>query len=182
MTPWQLRQAVKCIQQGGIIAYPTEAVFGLGCDPLDLDAVESICSLKHRSLEQGLILIVSRLDQARPYTTASDTQLKKLQKKTSRPITWLLPKSDLCPPWITGQYDSIAIRCTTHPIALQLCEYTGQALVSTSANISRHPPAQNARDVRRIFGNNINIILHDDTGNQTKPSEIRDLISGKKLR
>ena len=182
MTPWQLRQAIKITRAGGIIAYPTEAVFGLGCDPLDIDAVKQICSMKQRSIDKGLILIVSSIDQATPYTSASNAQLKKLLSKTRKPTTWIFPASHHCPLWISGKHDSVAIRLTQHPVASQLCTYAGHALVSTSANISHRLPLRKAREIQRIFGSSVNMILHDEIGDQSQPSEIRDSCSGKKLR
>jgi len=182
MTPWQFRKAEKIIHNGGIIAYPTEAVFGLGCDPLNFNAVEKICSLKNRQLSQGLILIVSSLDQAKPYTSATKTQLKKILSKTKRPTTWLLPASQECPLWIRGKHNSVAIRHIHHPIAKRLCQQSGSALVSTSANLSGRPSLKKAREVQRVFGSAIDMIIYGNTGKQLFTSEIRDLASGRKLR
>ncbi len=182
MTPWQLRLATKIIHRGGIIAYPTEAVFGLGCDPLDFNAVETICQLKNRSLSKGLILIASDLEQVRPFTSATPAQLRKLETKTSTPTTWIMPAHPHCPRWLTGKHQGIAIRITKHPIAQQLCEQLGHALVSTSANISNHPAARTALDVQRIFAENVDMILHADTGGYHQASEIRDVRSNRILR
>jgi len=182
MTPWQLRKAAKIIHNGGIIAYPTESVFGLGCDPLNFNAVEKICSLKNRQLSKGLILIVSSLDQAEPYTNATNIQLKKILSKTKRPTTWLLPASQTCPLWIRGKHDSVAIRLIHHAAARKLCSQAGSALVSTSANLSGRPSLKKAGEVQRVFGSAIDMIVYESTGKQSLTSEIRDLASGKTLR
>jgi len=182
MTPWQVRLATKIIRRGGIIAYPTEAVFGLGCDPLNYTAVENLCLLKHRSLSKGLILIASQLEQVRAYVSATPAQLKKLSSISTYPVTWLMPAHPDCPAWLTGKHESIAIRLTRHPLARELCQQLGHALVSTSANISRRPAARTALDVQRLFGDDIDKIIHADTGGAMRPSEIRDVISGKVIR
>jgi len=182
MTPWQYRLTTNIIRRGGIIAYPTEAVFGLGCDPVNFRAVEEICRLKRRNLSKGLILIASHIDQVRAYVSATPAQLKKLAKTTTSPVTWIMPAQAECPTWLTGNHHSIAVRITRHPIAKTLCQQLGHALVSTSANISRQPAARTALDVQRIFGDELDMIIHADTGDSRRPSEIRDITSGKTLR
>jgi L-threonylcarbamoyladenylate synthase len=182
MTPWQLRRAIRIVQRGGIIAYPTEAVFGLGCDPLDFTAVQTICRLKNRSLSKGLILIASDIDQVRPYVSATRAQLGKLMTKSRTPTTWIMPAHPNCPAWLTGKYQGIAIRITEHPIARQLCAQLGHPLVSTSANISHHPAARKALDVQRIFRESVDMIVHADTGGRRRASVIRDVLSDKVLR
>ncbi len=182
MTPWQLRQAVKIVRQGGIIAYPTEAVFGLGCDPLDFSAVAAICELKNRSLSKGLILIAADIEQIKPFVSATRAQLDKLARKTTTPTTWIMPAHPHCPAWLSGSHDGIAIRLIKHPPARRLCEHLGHPLVSTSANISHHPAARKALDVQRIFGDSVDMIIHSDTGGGRTASEIRDMRSNKVVR
>jgi L-threonylcarbamoyladenylate synthase len=182
MTGWKLRLAKKIIDRGGIIAYPTESVFGLGCDPLNYHAVETICQLKNRSLSKGLILIASHIDQLESFTLLAPAQRKKLHTQRSKPTTWIVPASKDCPPWLRGQYEGIAVRLTRHPLARQLCEHMGHALISTSANISQHPAARNALTVQRIFGQKLDLILHADTGQFSQPSEIIDIRSNKLIR
>jgi len=182
MTPWQLRQAVKCIHQGGVIAYPTEAVFGLGCNPLDFDAVSRICDLKLRSLSKGVILIASKSEQIKPYINPTPALLKRLQEKTARPTTWIVPASPECPRWLTGDHDGVAIRITQHKTCVALCDALAHPLVSTSANPSSLNAAQNPLQVRKYFGNAIDIISHDKTGNQSKPSVIKDALTNKIIR
>ncbi len=169
MTPWQYRLATKIIRRGGIIAYPTEAVFGLGCDPLNYTAVKNLCLLKNRSLSKGLILIASQPEQILSYISATPAQLKKLSAITTTPVTWLIPAHPDCPAWLTGKHDSIAIRITRHPVASELCQRLGQALVSTSANISHQTAARKALDVQRIFGDSLDMIMHADTGGAQAP-------------
>jgi len=182
MTAWKLRLAKKIIRRGGIIAYPTEAVFGLGCDPLNFHAVETLCQLKNRSLSKGLILIASHQDQLRGFVDLTPKQQQKLNTQLALPTTWIVPASKDCPPWLRGQHAGIAVRITHHPLARQLCEHTGLALVSTSANISSRPPAKDALTVRRVFGQSLDLILHADTGHFSQPSQIMDIRTNKRLR
>ena len=182
MTPWKLRQAATAINNGGVIAYPTEAVFGLGCDPLDAEAVELICLLKYRSMTKGLILIGATLEQLLPYCKINPAQQKKIKSTKTKPVTWIVPVHPDCPPWINGTHNSIAIRLTRHPLARQICLAADSALISTSANIGGQPPARNALSVQRIFADDIDVIVHGDTNPKMKPSEIRNIKTGKIFR
>lgn len=182
MTGWKLRLAKKLIDNGGVIAYPTESVFGLGCDPLNYSAVERLCQLKNRSLSKGLILIASHPDQLLPFARLSPKQIKTLQARRSKPTTWIVPASETCPLWLRGIHDGIAVRLTQHPLAKQLCEYSGRALVSTSANASGQAAARKALTVQRVFGQAIDLILHGETGHYRHASEILDIGSRQVLR
>lgn len=183
MTPWHLRQAASILHAGGIIAYPTETVFGLGCDPLNPDGIVRLLALKQRPLEKGLILIGARLEHLRPYIDISDDKLlQKLQTPTPHPTTWVVPARKHTPSWLTGQHDSIAVRITSNPIAAEICNRFNGAIVSTSANPAGLPPARSALNVKRYFDDKLDYLLHAVIKPDTKPSEIRDLISGKRFR
>ena len=98
---WQLRQTAHVIQQGGIIAYPTEAVFGLGCDPLNPDAVLRLIALKQRSIDKGLVLIASTIEQLEPFMAPLETkQQEKLEASWPGPATWLVPAKLETPVWL----------------------------------------------------------------------------------
>jgi L-threonylcarbamoyladenylate synthase len=183
MTPWQLRQAAQIMRSGGVIAYPTETVYGLGCDPLHAEAVFEIMELKQRPIEKGLILIGGRLEHLLPYFEPLDTRRMAAIKRTwPGPVTWLLPARADVPDWLTGGRDTIALRITSHPVATALCTQFGGAIVSTSANLAGRPPAKNALQVRRYFGATLDYILcNADTADGTA-SEIRDGRSGCVIR
>lgn len=129
-----LRQAASCCHTGGVIAYPTESVYGLGCDPLNPVAVAKILQLKQRQPEKGLILIAGSLQQLLPFIDISSQQQKHLHSSDDQPITWLVKPSPLAPSWVTGQHPKIAVRITQHPIARDLCLATGYPLVSIFSN------------------------------------------------
>jgi L-threonylcarbamoyladenylate synthase len=183
ITAWHTRQASRALRDGGVIAYPTETVYGLGCDPLNLYAVKELLALKHRPMEKGLILIAAELHQLLPYINISDSALlEKLETPRTHPTTWVVPARPDTPTWLTGAHNSIAVRLTTHPLAAALCIEFGGAIVSTSANPARRPPALSAFAVRRYFGDRLDYLLHTSKHANTRPSEIRELISDKVIR
>lgn len=180
---WQLSQAARSIHQGGVIAYPTEAVFGLGCDPLNPEAVQRILEIKQRDIAKGLILIAADIEQLTPFIAPlEDTALATVQKDWPGPHTWLLPARPETPRWLRGDHDTIAVRVTAHPLAAALCRAAGHALVSTSANPSSRPPARHTLQVRRYFPHELDAVLAGAVGKETGPTPIRDLASGQWTR
>ena len=180
---WPLRRAVEAVSGGGVIAYPTEAVFGLGCDPLEAEAVERILAIKHRDASKGLILIASRLSQLLPFMAAlPDAIIEKLEASWPGPVTWVVPAASHVSARITGGRSSLAVRVTAHPVAAALCEACGMALVSTSANRSGQAPARSGLMVRTQLGDAVDCIVPGAVGGLSKPTEIRDAMTGKVLR
>lgn len=178
-----IQHAVKILNEGGIVAYPTEAVFGLGCDPQNEQSVIRLLKLKQRKKDKGLILIASSFDQLEPYIEELDDQTKQRILPTwPGSVTWTLPAKQHTSKLLTGRHNTIAVRVTNHPIARQLCEKWGGALISTSANISTNPPTRNLHEVSRIFGDKINYILDGKVGNLTQATQIKDGQTGKIIR
>jgi L-threonylcarbamoyladenylate synthase len=183
MSAWQLRQAARCLRQGGLLAYPTEAVWGLGCDPLNLHAVRRLLALKQRPVEKGLILIAAHLADLEPFLAPLHQSVyNRVMASWPGPVTWLLPVQSWVPVELCGAHDTLAVRVTAHPLARELCESFGGALVSSSANPARRPPARDALRVHRYFGKRIDRLLPGATGDAHAPSEIRDARSGRILR
>jgi len=184
-TRWQLHRAVFVLRRGGIVAYPTEGVYGLGCDPLDPGAVLRLLALKSRPMDKGLILIAADFSRLRPYldeTALDERILRKLRRTWPGPVTWLLPAAPEVPRWLRGRHETIALRVTAHPLAAELCRAWGGALVSTSANPAGRPPARTALGVRRYFGDGVDCVLTGATGGAAAPTEIRDARTGRVLR
>src|SRR5690606_37593685 len=184
MTDWSLnpliQRAARLLHRGGVIAYPTEAVWGLGCNPFDPDAVDYLLSLKQRPQSKGLILIAASIDQIEPFIDhLDDLQRQRLKNSWPGPVTWLVPDNGLAPGWITGEYSTLAMRVTDHPLAAGLCRAFGGPIVSTSANPQGMPPARDPLTVRRYFGQQLDVITNGHVGKRNNPSEIRDLLSGK---
>jgi len=175
--------AIKVLQSGGIIAYPTEAVFGLGCDPDNQAAVERLLQLKKREASKGLILIAASWDQVKCYTTKVAPEiLQSVLKTWPGPFTWIFPASKKTPKWITGVYDSVAIRVSAHPIVQDLCNEFRGPIVSTSANIANHLPAKTIPDLLQQFPCGIDFIVPGGIGKEAKPTQIRDVLTGNLLR
>ena len=179
----QLRAACHALHGGGVIAYPTEAVWGLGCAPLDQAACERLLQLKQRDWRKGLILIAADFAQLRPYVEdLSAMQLRPALETWPGPATWLLPTAAHTPVWVRGTHDSVAVRVTAHPVAAALCRAYGGAIVSTSANRAGQTPALSVAQLRRRFGTQIDAVVAGALGGLDKPTTIRDLLSGTLLR
>lgn len=182
-TPFQIREAARALHAGGLIAYPTEAVYGLGCDPQNPFAVERLLQLKQRPWQKGLILIASSLEQLQPYIRPVEPRYQsKLSESWPGPNTWLIPASDGCPVWIRGNHSSVAVRVTAHALVRELCNAFGGALVSTSANHAGKSPAKSALRVLADLGAEVDYCLHGALGGYERPTVIRDLLSGDILR
>ncbi len=177
----KLKYAAEVIRSGGIVAYPTEAVFGLGCDPDCQAAVTQILHLKQRSRQAGLILIAESVAQLYDWIAPTIPERERLLA-THGVITWIVTANPLTPRWITGGRKTIAVRITQHPVAAALCHLAGTPLVSTSANRHGHAPARSVLSVRCKFGRQIDYIVPGVIGEQSRPSEIRDARTGIVLR
>lgn len=176
-------RAVQCLRDGELIAYPTEAVFGLGCDPANEKAVRALLALKDRSADAGLILIGSEFEQFEPFIKPVNTELKnQAMASWPGPVTWLFPRSAAVPDWLAGKYATVAIRVTDHPVCRALCAAFGGAIVSTSANPGQKAPARSSAAVDAYFGSALCGIVAGELGNKDRPSEIRDLATGRVLR
>lgn len=176
-------QAADRLRVGAVIAYPTEAVFGLGCDPGNKAAVQQLLSMKNRPASAGLILIADHYDRFKPFVgTISPELLQKANSTWPGPVTWLFPRAEGVPNWLAGNHDTIALRVTAHSICRDLCAAFGGAIVSTSANPSSAEPARSAGQVEEYFGTYLGGIVAGELGGDERPSEIRDLASGAVIR
>ncbi len=165
------------------MAYPTEAVYGLGCDPFNERAAMRLLAIKGRAMDRGLILIAAHPGQlAALLLPQSEHIMAPVLASWPGPSTWILPAHPRVPVWITGGRDGIAVRVTAHPLAARLCEGFGAPLVSTSANTSGRPAARSALQARRALGRRVDYVLNGATGGAARPSEIRDVRDGRVLR
>lgn len=181
----ELQLVLQALQQGSVIAYPTEAVYGLGCDPDNEAAVLALLAIKQRPVEKGLILVAANYSQLLPYVDDKAIPLeKRYQIFSSWPghISWVLPASKTAPKWITGQFNTIAVRVSAHPVVQQLCSAYGKPLVSTSANLSGQPAITDKAELERSLGDKLSAIMPGPLGGATQPSQIRDAISGDIVR
>ena len=181
-TDFAIRFAAHCIRQGGIIAYPTETVYGLGCDPLCTQAVRAINNLKGRDASKGLILLASRLQQLDAFIDVPDRKERAAIVGEPQATSWIVPAKSTAPRWITGKHRTIAIRISSHPLVIQLCDLLGHALVSTSANPAGRKPALTPLQLHHYFDGLVDAILISHHNCSGRPSRIRDLKSGQLLR
>lgn len=183
MHPLRLQLAARCLAAGGVIAYPTEAVYGLGCDPRNPDAVRRVLAIKRRPEHKGLILIAATWSQLAPYVESlGSARMAEILATWPGPVTWLLPAREDTPRWLTGRHETLAVRVTGHPLAAALCHAWGGALVSTSANLSRRPPARTALQVRLRLGPAVDLVVTGPCGGRERPSAIRDGGTGAVVR
>ena len=179
---WRVQQAARVVRNGGVIAYPTEAVWGLGCDPWDSDAVHRLLALKERPVEKGLILVADCIEQFDfLLEDLPERWLDRLAGTWPGPNTWLVPHRQRLPGWITGKHDSVALRVSDHPLVARLCALTGP-LVSTSANPAGRPSARSRLRVEQYFPGQLDAVLGGRLGGRRNPSTIRDLRSGEVIR
>ncbi|SEA66143.1 Sua5/YciO/YrdC/YwlC family protein [Alkalimonas amylolytica] len=177
--------AVGLVQAGKVIAYPTEAVFGLGCDPRNEAAVLRLLAIKQRPVEKGLILIAADYSQLLPFVDDAAIPLeRRAEIFSSWPghISWVLPSSPAAPGWITGKHQCIAVRVSTHPVVRSLCQALGGPLVSTSANKAGEAAITVASEVLQQLGEDIAALVAGELGGAAQPSQIRDAINGQILR
>ena len=181
---WHLRQAVAALDAGGLIAYPTEAVWGLGCDPWDEDAVDYLLQIKARPRHKGMILVAADVEQVMPWLDELDESLRKRALTYwPGPNTLLVPDpKGYAPEWIRGRHDSVAIRVSDHPGVQALCRAFGGPLVSTSCNPAGGQPARYPWQVARYFRDELDAQLPGPLGRSRRPSRIIDLRSGQLIR
>jgi L-threonylcarbamoyladenylate synthase len=179
-----LKATIDTLHRGGIIAYPTEAVYGLGCDPCNETAVMRLLEIKQRPLEKGLILIAADPAQLEIFIEPSVFgQYPEVVASWPGPNTWLLPCTPDTPFWLKGIHDTLAVRVTAHPLSADLCRAFGKPLVSTSANPNGFEPARTAAEVNAIFSDNqLDMVVEGETGGLATVSSIRDARTGKQIR
>lgn len=177
--------SAKHLRAGDVVAYPTEAVWGLGCDPFNELAVDKILQLKAREPDKGVILIASDIKQFHFLLKDLDWSAReRLYATWPGPNTWLVPHNNLVPDIITGKHSTVALRVSAHPVVQHLCRAFGGPIVSTSANPAGLSAAKNATKIRQYFKRAPYpvFICKGVVGGNNSPSTIRDLATGKVLR
>ena len=171
------------IRQGGVIAYPTEAVWGLGCDPFNESSVRRILTLKSRPESKGLILIAGAENQLTPWLDILEPNVaQRLISVNETPTSWVVPDINIAPSWVRGEHESVAIRFSQHKPVQALCDAFQGVIVSTSANPAGLDPAKNIEEVNTYFGNEIDAIYHAPLGEASQPSQVRDILTDKLFR
>tara|TARA_B110000014_G_scaffold263530_1_gene260629 strand:- start:2087 stop:2623 length:537 start_codon:yes stop_codon:yes gene_type:complete len=174
-----LGSIVESLKQGNVIAYPTEGVWGLGCDPLNEAAILKLISLKCRSEDKGLILVGSNINQ---FSNFIDIEKYKddLLSKWPGPHTWLVPTKKKISKLITGNNENIALRLSSHKEVVDICNNFESAIISSSANKENSPTLKSSDEIRKTFPEVL--VLQGELGNLNRPSKIQDLITGEYIR
>lgn len=175
----------QVLHDGGVIAYPTEAVYGLGCDPDNDTAIHKLLEIKNRSWKKGLILVAADLNQLMSYIDLSaltQTQLSDVEQKWPGPFTFVMPTFKHISPLLRGEFDTIAVRVSAHKGVQEICRAFGKPLVSTSANLASMPPAMSHLDVVNELGAKLDALVIGELGQERQPSTIIDARTGKILR
>lgn len=178
-------EVATLVEKGGVIAYPTEAVYGLGCDPDNQTAIQALLDVKQRAWQKGLILVAGEYNQLRPYideSNLSTEQLKNIHSKWPGPYTFIMPVKAGLSPLLSGAFDSIAVRVSAHSGIQAICAAINKPIVSTSANLSGNEPALSVMEIKQQFDGKIAGVVMGELGLQTAPSTIIDGVSGKILR
>ncbi|NOQ64238.1 MAG: tRNA threonylcarbamoyladenosine biosynthesis protein RimN [Methyloprofundus sp.] len=182
LSNFKIRMASHALQQGQLLAYPTEAVYGLGCDPLNEVAVLALLALKQRPIEKGLILIAADFSQLLPFIEPSSAMLQRMMPSWPGPTTWVVPAQAWVPSYLTGKHNSLAVRVSAHPLVHALCTQYGGAIVSTSANISQQNAARSALEVRQKLALKNIHLLSGRTDKNSQPTAIYNALTGDCLR
>lgn len=179
----QIESAAALLRDGGVLAYPTEGVYGLGCDPDNRAAFEKIFAMKRRPPEQGVLLIASDFEQVESWIgDAPEAALKRARAIWPGAHTLIFPRSSRVPDWIAGGHAGIALRVTAHAPSAALCRAFGGPIVSTSANRHGEAPARSATDIRTIFGDEPDGVLDAPLGGLDRPTPITDAVTGAIIR
>ena len=182
MNSWQINRAVSCLQAGGVIAYPTESVYGLGCDASNLSAITQLLEIKNRSYKKGLIVLVSDIQQALSLLAPlSSSQIQTINQPRARATTWLIEAANHLSPLLIGDHEKLAVRVTNNPIAKALCQQFNQPIISTSCNLSGKPTTTSTANVRNKMLFKVDQIVAGICCGQ-EPSQLIDLKSGQVLR
>jgi L-threonylcarbamoyladenylate synthase len=178
-----LKTAAGVLYAGGVIGYPTEGVFGLGCDPFNADAVGRILAIKKRPVEKGLIVIADSIERLTPYLQELTVEhISLLQNHWPGPYTFVIPHNGKLPGWVTGDRDTVAVRVSNHPTARAICKEFGRPIVSTSANYSGRPSLITALQTQAVLGDQLDYLVKGRVQTPGKASQIIDLLSGAQFR
>lgn len=171
--------ASEIIKNGGNAIYPTEGIYGIGCDPFNESSVENIFKVKGRDLTKNFIILASNINYLKRIIDNNFFKSKALIDGSF--TTWVIPTNKDCPPWLTTN-KSIAIRITNHPVVNELCLNLGGPIISTSANCSNHKYINDITTIENIFDGKIDCIVKGQLGNEKKSSIIKNILTNEILR
>ena len=154
-----IEKCAEIIKRGGLVAMPTETVYGLGADATDADAAAKIYAAKGRPSDNPLIIHIASPEDAERYAHTSPLYYKLAKAFMPGPLTVILPKKDIIPSGVTGGLDTVAVRCPSHEVAHALIEASGVAIAAPSANLSGSPSPTSAEHVIADMNGRIDAII-----------------------
>jgi len=178
----EVKDVICHLKSGEVIGYPTEAVYGIGCDPWNQSSVEKIAKIKGRESSKTFLMVASSIDQL---TDLIDISTLSRQVTSSWPghTTWLITAKENVPHWLQDeQTNKVGIRISNHPLVRELCNKFGKPIISTSANISGKEEIKNQQEFMKTFSSDINYLVDGDLGDYDKASMIIDMQTNKKIR
>lgn len=153
-----IRNAVETMRRGGIILYPTDTVWGIGCDATNAEAVAKVYNIKHRDDSKALICLVDSESRLQRYVRDIPNVAWDIFELSVKPTTIILDNAVNLAPNLIADDGSIAMRITKEPFSKELCYRYQKAIVSTSANISGEPAAQNFCDISEEIINAVDYV------------------------
>lgn len=153
-----IKNAVKVLREGGVILYPTDTVWGIGCDATNAAAVAKVYQIKHRDDSKALICLVDSDARLQRYVRNVPAVAWELLDAAIKPTTVILDDATNLAPNLIAEDGSIALRITREAFSHELCYRFQKAIVSTSANISGEPAAQNYRDISEEIINSVDYV------------------------
>lgn len=174
-------EMAQCVKQGGVIAYPSESVYALGCDPMNEKAVKRLLAFKNRAIDKGLIIAINDFSQVSDWLhPVRPDIMKRVSDSWPGPVTWVFSCRDTVPIFLRGQHKSLAIRLSAHPVMQALCQACGP-IISTSANVTGQDALKNWQAVERTFPG-IDALWKGGLGGLSQPSTLIDVETGRILR
>jgi L-threonylcarbamoyladenylate synthase len=178
--PGPVREAAEAVLRGGVVAFPTDTLYGFSCSLMDPSAVEFVYRLKKRPAHLSVIALIPEPDAIYPQVDAVPEISEVLMKRFwPGPLSIIFMASGLVQLRVRGERGTVALRVPKHPLCLALLDAVGGPLVSSSANLSGQPPCTDVPEIVRVFGNQIDVILDGGPAVATLPSTVVDVSSGK---
>jgi len=174
-----IREASKVVKNGGLVVYPTDTVYGLGCDPFNVRAVEKVFSVKGERKQKPLPILASDLERIEKIAYISEMARKIAEKHWPGPLTLVVPKKTVLPNIVTCGLASVGVRVPNHKVAVQLISLCDGLLVGTSANKTGEKPPKTAREATKQLGRQVDIVLNGGPTPLGQESSIVDLTSRK---
>lgn len=169
-----LNKAVDVLKNGGVIIFPTDTYYGLGCDLFNKEGIEQLFAIKHESDTKLFSFICSDLKDISSYARVSDYAYKSMKKLLPGPYTFILPAAKIVPKKLWDKRKTVGIRVPDHPVTLKLVEFLGNPIVSTSVSNRKGVPLFDPFEIKNVFNTQVDLMLASANLSH-KPSSIVDL-------